>query len=262
MATIAKQPAEIWFLYGIDILMIAARVFCRTQLVGWRGYQPHNYLVLIVTKKSIVWLDPGFVMGIRAKLWKKFGLCILFSLGFFCMTAAILRFVLILKASILSFTPQLSLIVLQLDQRGESVLWSLRKDCIGIFVGQAPMITPLFKRRFWITTGYLSPKTETRRKSRQPQEANRRGSYPLYWLTRRPNYAAPDPYSITAIESISESQEDIVMRTSGLPARLEPLYDSSNEIIVERRVDIEAADGTITVVTKRSEVVIGQKQFV
>lgn len=52
------------------------------------------------------------------------------------------------------------------------------------------------------------------------------------------------------------------MRNSGLPTRPEPLYDSSNGIIVERRVDIEAADGTITVVTQRSEVVIGQKQFV
>ncbi|CAG7560612.1 unnamed protein product [Fusarium equiseti] len=386
MATIAKQLAEIWFLYGIGILMIAARVFCRTELVGWRGYQPDDYLVLIIAflwtgtaisghifidtarglhtsdlnyeeRKSMpeedygkwafgtqmfmlslvlyvvvlwslkfnmlwlykrvvrdlwterfikplmvqvivslvviiltlaltcrpfhhlwqVWPDPGshctpqnltffililsfnlstdisiilvpipVVMGIRAKPWKKFGLCVLFSLGFFCMTAAILRFVLIFK----------------LDQRGESVLWSLREDCIGIVVGQAPMITPLFKRRFWVTTGYLSPKLETRRKSRQPRDANRRDSYPLYWLTRRPDYAAQDPYSITAIESISESQEDIVMRNSGIPTRPEPLYDSSNGIIVERRVNIEAADGTITVVTQRSEVVIGQKQFV
>ena len=48
MATIAKQLAEIWFLYGIGILMIAARVFCRTELVGWRSYQPDDYLVLIV----------------------------------------------------------------------------------------------------------------------------------------------------------------------------------------------------------------------
>jgi len=48
MATIAKQLAEIWFLYGIGILMIAARVFCRTELVGWSGYQPDDYLVLIV----------------------------------------------------------------------------------------------------------------------------------------------------------------------------------------------------------------------
>ena len=156
----------------------------------------------------------------------------------------------------------LYLIVLQLDRRGESVLWSLREDCIGIFVGQAPMITPLFRRRFWVTTGYLSPKTETRRKSRQPQEANRRDSYPLYWLSRRPNYAAQDPYSITAIESISESQEDIVARNSGFPTRPEPLHNSSNGIVVERRVDIEAADGTHTIVTQRSEVVIGQKQFV
>ncbi|KAM6506617.1 hypothetical protein FSOLCH5_013590 [Fusarium solani] len=59
--------------------------------------------------------------GIQINRWKKFGLYFLFSLGFFCMFAAILRFVLIFN----------------LNQRGVSALWSMREDCVGIFVGQA-----------------------------------------------------------------------------------------------------------------------------
>lgn len=64
MATIAKQLAEIWFLYGIGIFTIAARVFCRTELVGWRGYQPDDYLVIIVAVSHLSTELGGFSLTI------------------------------------------------------------------------------------------------------------------------------------------------------------------------------------------------------
>lgn len=36
---------EIWTLYGVGTLMIAARIFVRTKMVGIRGYSPDDYLV-------------------------------------------------------------------------------------------------------------------------------------------------------------------------------------------------------------------------
>lgn len=36
---------EIWTLYGVGTLMIAARIFVRTKLVGVRGYSPDDYLI-------------------------------------------------------------------------------------------------------------------------------------------------------------------------------------------------------------------------
>ncbi|KXH51599.1 hypothetical protein CNYM01_06361 [Colletotrichum nymphaeae SA-01] len=32
---------------------------------------------------------------------------------------------------------------------GPGAMWSIREDFIAIFVGQAPMVVPLFKRRIW-----------------------------------------------------------------------------------------------------------------
>jgi hypothetical protein len=78
--------------------------------------------------------------GIQINRWKKFGLYFLFSLGFFCMFAAILRFVLIFNVSATIDHPVVKCSLtsaVQLNQRGVSALWSMREDCVGIFVGQA-----------------------------------------------------------------------------------------------------------------------------
>ena len=36
---------EIWTLYFVGTVMMAARVFVRTKMVGVRGYSPDDYLV-------------------------------------------------------------------------------------------------------------------------------------------------------------------------------------------------------------------------
>lgn len=43
---LASQIAEIWILYVLGILMIAARIFCRTKMVGYRNYEWDDYLVI------------------------------------------------------------------------------------------------------------------------------------------------------------------------------------------------------------------------
>ncbi|CEI66214.1 hypothetical protein FVEN_g4389 [Fusarium venenatum] len=48
MNTAAQQSIEIWLLYTVGIAMIAARVFCRTKLVGYKNYNLDDYLVVLV----------------------------------------------------------------------------------------------------------------------------------------------------------------------------------------------------------------------
>ncbi len=46
--------AEIWTLYGLGSLMVFARVYVRTSLVGVRGYRPDDYLVWFACRVSPV----------------------------------------------------------------------------------------------------------------------------------------------------------------------------------------------------------------
>lgn len=48
MNSVAQQLIEIWILYAIGIIIIAARVFCRTKLVGYKNYDWDDYLVVLV----------------------------------------------------------------------------------------------------------------------------------------------------------------------------------------------------------------------
>jgi hypothetical protein len=48
MNTVNQQLLEIWILYTVDIATIAARVFCRTKLVGYRNYDWDDILVVLV----------------------------------------------------------------------------------------------------------------------------------------------------------------------------------------------------------------------
>lgn len=43
---------EIWILYFFGMLAIAARIYCRTKLVGVKGYQIDDYLVIAVAVSS------------------------------------------------------------------------------------------------------------------------------------------------------------------------------------------------------------------
>ncbi|KDN65794.1 hypothetical protein CSUB01_12532 [Colletotrichum sublineola] len=265
---------EIWTLYSVATLMIAARIFCRTKLVGVKGFRPDDYLIFLVwrvtmpesefyvweygTKNfivgmsvyvAIVWTmkfhmlffyrrlvegqwvekfifpvmclvgatavsiiliialtcrpmtlmwqirpDPGanchpqnniffisiLVMNVatdlcilaiptpiiklvRASIWRKIGIYFLFSLGVFIITAAILRVM-------LTYFPKGGL--------GPAAMWSVREDFVAIFAGQAPMVVPLFKKRFWQRSAYkFTPKSSGQRSeghelSNQPSTNN------------------------------------------------------------------------------------------
>ncbi|KAI0387540.1 hypothetical protein F5Y04DRAFT_240445 [Hypomontagnella monticulosa] len=142
------------------------------------------------------------------------------------MFAAILRFVL----------------VFHLNDAGISALWSMREDFVGIVVGQLPLITPMFKRKFWVNIGYASDKSRNTydRYHNSGSHGHELGSGPhIQSGNRKPH----DPYSLTQIgvtRIASESEEEIV-RTEDNPAatgRYSPPNRSAG-IVVEHRVDVE-----------------------
>ncbi|KAF6815165.1 hypothetical protein CMUS01_12493 [Colletotrichum musicola] len=71
---------------------------------------------------------------VRASIWRRLGVFFLFSLGIFVIACAIIRVV-------LTFHPT--------GQFGPAAMWSIREDFVAIFIGQAPMIVPMSKKRFW-----------------------------------------------------------------------------------------------------------------
>jgi hypothetical protein len=117
----------------------------------------------------------------------------------------------------------------------------MREDCVGIFVGQAPMVTPLLKRRFWVMAGYATDKTGN---SQTPHyNGSRLESHELR-SGRANNSKVHDPYSITNVVSRSESQEEIVQKD--LPSLPEQSRQFLSGIRVEQRIDVEAVQGTYT----------------
>ncbi|KZL76995.1 hypothetical protein CT0861_06404 [Colletotrichum tofieldiae] len=109
----------------------------------------YSILIMNVTTDFCIIAIPIPVISlVRASIWRRIGVYFLFGLGIFCMLAAIIRV-------ILTFHPT--------GQFGPAAMWSIREDFVAIFVGQAPMIVPLFKKRFWTQTKYhFTPKSSQR----------------------------------------------------------------------------------------------------
>ncbi|KAK1700491.1 hypothetical protein BDP55DRAFT_643129 [Colletotrichum godetiae] len=92
------------------------------------------FVMNVTTDMCVIAIPIPVISLVRASIWRRMGVYFLFSLGVFIMVAATIRVVLI-------FHPT--------GGFGPGAMWSIREDFIAIFVGQAPMVVPLFKRRVW-----------------------------------------------------------------------------------------------------------------
>ncbi|RYO81293.1 hypothetical protein DL766_009763 [Monosporascus sp. MC13-8B] len=294
--SLTGQVVEIWFLYLIGALMISARIYCRTKLVGLKNYNLDDYLILgvaaiwtaapvighvfVVVAKGrhtsdltfeerqnmppeeyheseygskiflvgligyffIIWVlkfnmlcfyQRVVILGINVNRWKKAGLYFIFSLGFFCMFAAVLRFTLIFH----------------FNQRGVSALWSMREDCVGIVVGQAPLVTPMLRRRFWVNTGFISPGPGEWYPSSRPSRSDELSSGPQISTGRRSTQLSKqsaDPYSLPQLGITklgTESEEEIVRRDSSSMQAPDSSPGRTTAILVEHTVEIESRPG-------------------
>ncbi|TDZ41025.1 hypothetical protein CTRI78_v010004 [Colletotrichum trifolii] len=88
----------------------------------------------VTTDLCIIAIPIPVISLVRASIWRRLGVYFLFSLGVFVISASIIRVILI-------FHPT--------GQFGPGAMWSIREDFVAIFVGQAPMIVPMFRKRFW-----------------------------------------------------------------------------------------------------------------
>lgn len=99
-------------------------------------------------------------------------------------------------------------------------MWSTREDFVSVVVGQAPMLTPLFRRSFWVEAGYATEKSSSPLNGRRNFGDD--NGYELNEAARavvtigggpQSRRKARDPYSITQIEN-SESQEEIIKKNA------------------------------------------------
>lgn len=103
----------------------------------------------------------------------------------------------------------------------------MREDCVGIFVGQAPLITPMFRRRFWEQAGYATSRSRTAGRSTDGRGSGYAGyhrqadgSRGLRSVTTYVSSGggggksnkSHDPYSITTLAGPDgDSQEEIMV---------------------------------------------------
>ncbi|KAK8008782.1 hypothetical protein PG991_011333 [Apiospora marii] len=127
---------------------------------------------------------------------RKTGLVFLFGLGAFTMVAAVLRIV--------------SIFILQSESAG--ALWSIREDFIAVVVTQAPMVYPLFGRKFWTAAYGSGSGSASKGGSYYKQKDGPGESHELRSGTQ--SKKAKDPYSLTQLGITqvggSESQEEMI----------------------------------------------------
>lgn len=153
------------------------------------------------------------VLRVQASIMRKIGLMMLFGLGMFCMIAAIVRVVLIFK----------------LQRHGDGALWSIREDFVAVIVGQAPLVYPITKPRFWKSI-FGGERYEENDNSHQYKEYKDSKA-----SSKR---KVKDPYMITQTELTmvdkSESTEEIIKVEEG---------KADGGILVQRtyNVDVESS---------------------
>ncbi|KAI1775291.1 hypothetical protein F4818DRAFT_441389 [Hypoxylon cercidicola] len=221
-------------------IIFTLSLYCRPFHALWQVWPdpgpecvPQNRVFFVViltfnllTDTCIMLIPAPVIINIHTNKLQKAGLIFIFSLGFFCMFAAILRFVL----------------VFHLNDAGISASWSVREDFVGIVVGQLPLITPMFKRKFWVNIGYATDKSRSRNTNDgfSGSHGVELGSgLHIHSGNRKPL----DPYSLTQIGVTrmgSESEEEIV-RPEDKAANMGRYSPPSHGpgIMVERTVEIE-----------------------
>ncbi|KAI5458587.1 hypothetical protein BGZ63DRAFT_416207 [Mariannaea sp. PMI_226] len=142
----------------------------------------------LLTDLFVLLIPIPIVLPLQITILHKIGLIMLFGLGIFCMLASILRVVLVFK----------------LNQHGASAMWALREVFVAVFVGQAPMVFPILRRKFW--QGVYSSNSGIGTHDSRGYEHHQLGTF----SGRKPK----DPYSVTQIVNNiadrSESQEEII----------------------------------------------------
>ncbi|KAK6821379.1 hypothetical protein PG987_015779 [Apiospora arundinis] len=151
----------------------------------------------LATDLCILSLPIPVLAKMRTNVLRKIGLVFLFGLGLFTMVAAVVRIV--------------SIFVL--NQESAGALWSIREDFIAVVVTQAPMVYPLFGRKFWETAYGSGHGTSDDSVKHNPNNKSGGATGESHELTfgsatmnrvKRPK----DPYSLT---QLGITQEEMIL---------------------------------------------------
>ncbi|EOD46963.1 hypothetical protein UCRNP2_6306 [Neofusicoccum parvum UCRNP2] len=134
--------ATTWLVEVLTVLLT-----CRPVSHNWAIYpdpgklctheSPVWYIIQVVfnvlTDAVIVSIPMPLVIKAKISTWRKIGLAFLLGAGIFVMVAAVLRVVFVLKNAAPS----------------EPAIWAMRECFVATFVGNAPMIRPMFTKKFY-----------------------------------------------------------------------------------------------------------------
>jgi hypothetical protein len=132
-------------------------------------------------------------------------------------------------------------------------MWSIREDFVAVFVGQAPMVYPILKRRFW--TDSLPSSAP----SKSAEASYEMGKFNNSTKVSKVSKKSKDPYSISRIvggttvdrtmmdATRSESQERIVEEDEmAFAARQGRERRGSKGVIeVKQTFDVQSMDGRL-----------------
>ncbi|KAK2740982.1 hypothetical protein FQN55_008537 [Onygenales sp. PD_40] len=138
--------------------------------------QSHAYLLPILvmnvsTDMMIMAIPIPILAKLRVSIWRRIGIFILFGAGIFIMVAACLRvyFVIATKTG------------------ASAAIWSCREDLVAVFVGNAPLIRPLFSRKLWrggyhegTRPGYKNTSDSIELSGKFPSTSGKRNSRSFY----------------------------------------------------------------------------------
>lgn len=119
-------------------------------------FRPQNFYALVilnvVTDVFILVIPLPLLWHLRISIWKRVGVILLLSGGLFVMSAAIIRCAITIAAA-----P--SILVIN--------IWGYRETFVALVAVTAPVISPMFRRRFWNRGGWVRTPPATDLQCRQ-----------------------------------------------------------------------------------------------
>lgn len=119
-------------------------------------FRPQNFYALVilnvVTDVFILVIPLPLLWHLRISIWKRVGVILLLSGGLFVISAAIIRCAITIAAA-----P--SILVIN--------IWGYRETFVALVAVTAPVISPMFRRRFWNRGGWVRTPPATDLQCRQ-----------------------------------------------------------------------------------------------
>lgn len=175
-------------------------------------FKPQNFYVgavlNVLTDAVLLSIPVPMLWGLQVQLRKKVAIGILLSSGLFVIAAAVIRAVLTLGSA----------------PSGLNInRWGVRETIVGILTVNMPILPPMFKKAFWLGSGYDS--------SSAHQTTKTKGRYGLGTFELRSGTTMSRRDKKDAAETASQGSQDHIISKEGFGA---------GNVMVETSIDVQS----------------------